>query len=152
MTETAVDALRLADPATRLAARAVDGIIVWAVAAVVVPFGIVTGSPEAVFAGTTVSLGLGLVVGLVNLWLLHRSGQTLGKRLLRVRIVAEDGTRVPFSRLFWLRMALPTLGEALPLVGPIFAALNVLTIFGPSRRCIHDHLAGTRVIDLRGAG
>ena len=36
----------------------------------------------------------------------------------------------------------------IPYIGAFLILADVLCIFREDRRCLHDHLAGTRVIDL----
>ena len=83
----------------------------------------------------------------LNAYLLATSGQTIGKRVVGVRIVSvEDGKILPLSRLIMLRVLPFSILGQVPLLGPIAGLVNVLFIFGPARRCLHDYLAGTRVI------
>jgi len=42
---------------------------------------------------------------------------------------------------------LPSLVAQIPLVGVLVALANALFIFGEENRCLHDHLAGTWVIN-----
>ena len=35
---------------------------------------------------------------------------------------------------------------AVPFVGPLVGLIGILFIFRDDRRCLHDHLAGTRVV------
>ena len=41
------------------------------------------------------------------------------------------------------------LAGRVPVVGILLRLVDILAIFRPDRRCIHDHLAKTKVIDLR---
>ena len=92
-------------------------------------------------------LGLVLFV-VVNGYLLAQYGQTLGKRMVGTRIVsAEHGTLLPFNRLFILRYALVSLISQIPIAGTIFAITDVLFVFRDDRRCLHDLIAGTVVVD-----
>ena len=99
--------------------------------------------------GTAISI-LGLVAGLAlfgyNLWLLHDHGQTVAKRLLRIRIVRTDGGRASLGRLFWMRSVLPAFLSAIPCLGTIFSLVDSLMIFGEDRRCLHDKMADTIVV------
>lgn len=74
--------------------------------------------------------------------LIATRGQSLGKMLLFIRIVNVNGEIPGFiSGVIlrnWLRAALSTI--------PLFGLIDVLFIFTESRRCIHDYLAGTRVV------
>lgn len=88
-----------------------------------------------------------LGVFIYNLVLLNREGQTLGKRWMKVRIVRSSGERAGLGRIFWLRMFVPGLIGRIPFVGVIFALADPLFIFGEERRCVHDMIADTIVVD-----
>lgn len=82
-----------------------------------------------------------------NLILLHRSGQTIGKRVLGIKIVRTDGDRASLARIFFLR-ALPIgLLGLVPLVGRFAALIDALMIFSQEKRCLHDRIADTIVIN-----
>lgn len=89
-----------------------------------------------------------LLVGsylLVNGRLLHTRGQTVGKRLLGLRIVAyPDGGRLPLWKLL-LRAFSVLAVAAIPFVG-LLAIIDTLFIFNKQRRCLHDYLAGSKVV------
>lgn len=89
-------------------------------------------------------LGLFLVL---NGYLLATRGQTIGKVAARTRIVSfEDDRLLPLWKLMVLRyMPFYVLGY-IPLIGPILGLINPLFIFKQDRRCLHDHVAGTKVI------
>jgi uncharacterized RDD family membrane protein YckC len=97
--------------------------------------------------GLAVALGVLAVVILFiyNLTLLGDHGQTVGKRWLRIRIVRSDGSDADLGRLFGLRMCVPWLIGFL--LGPLFVLPDVLFIFGDERRCLHDMMADTIVVD-----
>ena len=84
---------------------------------------------------------------LVQLFLLTRRGQSVGKLLLHLRIVrAPDNSPVGFLRAFLLRGSVPFLIEQIPLLGFAFWVVDSCFIFRHDRRCLHDLLAGTKVI------
>ncbi len=84
----------------------------------------------------------------LNGYLLATSGQTIGKRIVGTRIVSvEDGKILPFSKVIMLRVLPFTVLAQVPGVGPFAGIANVLFIYGPQRRCLHDYLAGTRVVE-----
>lgn len=87
---------------------------------------------------------LGLVV--YNLVLLHREGQTVGKRWIGIRIVRNDGSRASLGRIFLLRSFVPGLIGAIPYLGTVFGLANILWIFGEEKRCLHDYMADTIVV------
>lgn len=79
-------------------------------------------------------------------WLLFKRGQTVGKLVMKTQIAALDSAEVPTARLILLRYVPMQLAAWLPLVGPYLGIVDALFIFGPQRRCLHDYIAGTRVI------
>jgi uncharacterized RDD family membrane protein YckC len=98
-------------------------------------------------------LGLGIfaVVGLIwlgaNVYLVATNAQTVGKRLIGIKVVCTDGTRAGFARIFWLRNVVNLLPSLIPIVGNFYGLIDSLCIFHESRRCIHDRIAGTIVVD-----
>ena len=112
---------------------------------------IVAALPVAVFNGKPLGIGLSIAVfiGLIawNCVLLARNGQTIGKKASNIRIVRSDGSDAGFARLFFLRMMLFWALNAVPFIGPVFSLVNILFIFREDRRCIHDLLADTMVVD-----
>ena len=78
-----------------------------------------------------------LLVGYFSV--LHaRSGQTLGKAALRIRVCTLDGGRVPI-----LQSVLRTFSYALSAL--VFGAGFLLALL-PAHRALHDFVAGTRVV------
>jgi uncharacterized RDD family membrane protein YckC len=92
--------------------------------------------------------GLGVIAfAIYQLVQLHRTGQTFGKKMVGVRIVRTDGSRASLGRIFGLRYLVPGVIGAIPLLGPLFSLVDPLLIFGEERRCIHDYIADTIVVD-----
>lgn len=84
---------------------------------------------------------IAFVAALLNLILLPLfSGQTLGKILTGLRIVALDGS-MPTLRAVAIRQ---TLGYALTIL--TVGAGFLLSVFGRRGRALHDYVAGTMVI------
>jgi uncharacterized RDD family membrane protein YckC len=86
-----------------------------------------------------------LVVSIYQFYLLATTGQTIGKRMQQIRIVCVDGTRADWVKTIILRsfvtnFASQFTGGLLGLVDPFF-------IFREDHRCVHDHIAGTVVVD-----
>jgi uncharacterized RDD family membrane protein YckC len=144
----------LAHRGSRLAAAMLDGVIVgvpiWGIY-----YLIWSGSEGGVFGfistHTLTAPLLMNVIGmlaqlLINGWMLHTRGQTLGKRMVGIRIVRSDGSRADFGRLFGLRLCVIYAVAALPFVGSWIAFADSLFIFGKARRCLHDRIADTKVI------
>jgi uncharacterized RDD family membrane protein YckC len=136
-----LDALepRPAPPARRAAAWAVDGGLVGA-AAVLVPWAILGGRWES---GTVLLLSEAFVavVAFVYATAAHAlAGATLGKRIAHLRVIDEDG-RMPGPATSAARSAWAVLSLALAGAGFVPALVT------PSRRALHDLLAGTRVVE-----
>jgi len=84
---------------------------------------------------------------LVQLFLLARRGQSVGKLALGLRIVRlADNTTAGFLHAFLLRGTLPFMIEQIPLAGFLFWIVDSCFIFRDDRRCLHDLLAGTKVV------
>jgi uncharacterized RDD family membrane protein YckC len=88
-----------------------------------------------------------IVYLVMQLVMLHRSGQTLGKRLMGIRIVRTDGTRAGLGRILLLRSLIPNLIAAIPYAGGFFVLIDSLFVFAEDRRCLHDRFADTAVVD-----
>lgn len=74
-------------------------------------------------------------------------GQSIGKLLLGLRIVrVKDDRQAGFLHAFFLRGVIPGMIEQIPLLGGLFWLVDVGFIFGEERRCLHDYLAGTKVV------
>jgi uncharacterized RDD family membrane protein YckC len=117
------------------------------------------------------SVGIALIPPVILLWislrLLRRNGQTIGKKILRIRIESRKGGMASLSSIIFLR-GLPfsvlsivlqeisnriTTGRMEPSPAALIAILicsailliDILLIFRRDRRTLHDMLAGTIV-------
>lgn len=80
---------------------------------------------------------------------LKTRAQTLGKRLFHIQMVnVGDGLPASFRRLVLWRQLPLSLVALIPRVGVFVLLVDLLLIFAKDRRCLHDHLAGTRVVRL----
>ena len=92
-----------------------------------------------------------LVLGIIQIVLLSTRGQTISKRLVGVQIVRYHDEKTPgFVRAVLLRSFLNGLIGVVPFVGPLYLLVDGLFIFGEERRCIHDLIAGTKVVEAHG--
>lgn len=82
----------------------------------------------------------------VNGHLLRTQGQTVGKMLLKIRVVRTDGSRASLMTLAGLRYGVGYLLNVVMAVGMVYGLLDSLSIFRESRRCIHDLIADTMVV------
>ncbi len=107
--------------------------------------------PSAALAPYMGVAGMGAVVGFL-VWLVLTlkfvlaNRQTIGKKILGIKVVRSDSSQVGIGRLFWLRNFVPGLIAAVPFVGFVFVLVDALMIFGESRQCLHDRIADTIVI------
>jgi uncharacterized RDD family membrane protein YckC len=98
--------------------------------------------------GTWVLLGcVALVAYLIySIVLVYLYGQTFGKRVMDLRVVRMDGSRVTFARFVFLRWLPLAIVGLVPFIGGLVALIDPLLIFRDSRRCLHDDIADTRVV------
>ncbi len=85
----------------------------------------------------------------VQLYLLDKYGQSIGKRAQGIKVVRMDGSRVGILRLIFLRNVVPAaIGQA---TCSIFSLVDTLAIFSEQSRCLHDYIADTQVIEVSDA-
>ncbi len=92
------------------------------------------------------SLVIAVIYFLLNGYWLYKNGQTIGKKLMGIKIVDENGKTPPLSRTFGYRFLIPLFVSSLPLIGWILFIIEVSFIFGKNRKCLHDYIADTKVI------
>ena len=140
---------------SRLGAVIIDSIII---VPILIGIGIVIGFwnqfiPRAM-NGIPLSLNEKLIIFLVgqslflilNGTFLANHGQTIGKRIMKVKIVDLKGKYVGILKLHSLRYLVYSLVSQIPVAGGLLSLINFLFIFGKERRCLHDILAGTKVV------
>ncbi len=96
-----------------------------------------------------------------QIWLLVTRAQTIGKKAMGIHIMRTDGSIPHIGWLLVREFAIPILVGLLQymasvhhdLAGLFFGTagsflwlVDALFIFGPTRRCLHDYLAGTHVV------
>jgi uncharacterized RDD family membrane protein YckC len=86
-----------------------------------------------------------VLIGITTL-LVYRNAQTIGKKLVGIKVARTDGSRASLARIFWLRYLLNTLIMYVPVLGGLYALVDACMIFGEQRRCCHDYIADTIVI------
>jgi uncharacterized RDD family membrane protein YckC len=91
-----------------------------------------------------------LALAITQIVLLSMRGQTVGKRITRIAIVDQfSNDLVGYLRVAVVRQGPQTLLSLLfPTVGLAYLILDGLFIFSKRRRCLHDRLAGTVVIQV----
>jgi uncharacterized RDD family membrane protein YckC len=163
-----------AERGTRLLARVLD----WAIeVACAIPGGIILGEEffklammvaqgeepdfsqldmQRVVLGGVIFFAGWLVLLIVQVWMLTTRGQSIGKRIMNIRIVrVEDGSMPGIVHAWVLREFLISLiGFVLnfvPIIGPFmlkpaFHLVDWCLIFREDERCLHDLFAKTRVV------
>jgi uncharacterized RDD family membrane protein YckC len=146
-----VPTVEAASRLSRLLARIVDGIVWFAV----VPLLFLS------YIGVMAALVLVGAIFIGQLWLLVTQGQTIGKRFLGIYIMRSDGSIPNVGWLLLREFAIPGAvalfrwaGHNDPtFVGQVFQSMlgllclvDILFIFSPTRRCLHDLVAGTHVV------
>ena len=139
----------------------VDGFLLMAI---IMPVAFGTGYYERVQTqqvglGEQIAMSLlGMVVMLaLNGYLLFARGQSIGKMLTKIQIVdARNGQLLPFLRVYVYRYLwmLPISVVVTLIPGTIddIILINVVSlvdmamIFGAPRRCLHDYIAGSKVV------
>ncbi len=155
----------LAERGTRLLAASIDELILLAITLPMV-FGAVPAIVTLVSGGTDPELldtsdilramlgGPGTIVTVVALlawcvitaWLVAANGQSIGKRMVGIKVVRTDGSPASFARIFLLRNVVNALPNLLPYVGWLYQLVDPLLIYQDSRQCLHDRIADTIVV------
>jgi uncharacterized RDD family membrane protein YckC len=97
------------------------------------------------FVGFLVWVGL-------TLYFVIKNRQTIGKKLLGIKVVRSDGSTVGIGRLFWLRnVVLALVGGLVGLtVDPtglgVYVIDSLAIFFGDKNKCLHDRIADTIVV------
>ncbi len=153
--------LRLADLGKRFLGALVDGIVGLPFVLpglIVMIVGFSMADPQAgqgpefngimVLGIALIALGA-LVLICIQLYLLYTRSQSIGKYFLKTQIVNfQTGQRASFVSCFLLRSLVNGLIGAIPYLGSIYGLVDICFIFRSDRRCIHDLIANTVVIDI----
>lgn len=102
---------------------------------------------SGMMTGLLVLLAASFTLFVIQVWMLSTRGQTIGKRMLGIRIVRHpDNRQAGFVHAWLLRNLVPGLIQMLPWIGFAFFLVDSCLIFTEQRRCLHDHIAGTKVV------
>jgi len=100
---------------------------------------------EVLIKPAVISWGLFFVM---HGYLLKNYGQTIGKKILGISIVTLDGSKPDFWPLIIKRYLPLALVSYVPLVGRHMPIIDALFIFRRDKRCLHDLIAGTMVVNF----
>jgi uncharacterized RDD family membrane protein YckC len=140
----------LADRGVRLGAYVIDSVLalITVVPLIVgVMWGVLDSNQgELAAAMVLFSLAAGLALTIVTVVLVHRNGQTIGKKLLGIKVVRSNGSRASLGRIFWLRNVVNMLPSMIPYLGSLYFFIDSLFIVADDRKCLHDKIADTIVV------
>ena len=147
----------LADRGVRLGAYLVDSLILVIVFLVIVASGVWITLDDIIQMGTLPSMNDALQVTMlfivvfmvINGYLLVMRGQTIGKLMLGIRIVdSATGGKVSAAKVLGLRYIVFFGLQIIPVPGmrELVSLFDAVFIFRDDRRCLHDLLAGTKVV------
>lgn len=150
--------MRADDPATVLAGRGqrfiaamVDGVLSLVVMIPVMMmlgmFNYIEKGQEPPFVLTVVAASIGFAVFVaLHYMLLVRNGQTIGKKLLSIRIADLEGNKPAIGTILFKRYLPISIMGLIPVIGQVLPLIDLLFIFRKDRRCVHDLIAGTQVV------
>ena len=98
------------------------------------------------------TLGIFLIIlqFIIQGYLITTRGQSIGKIVMSLRIVNSiDGTNPGFIKAFLVRFILTQIITSIPYIGFIYIFADPLFIFRSDRRCIHDLMANTIVVESK---
>ena len=105
------------------------------------------GGSDDFTGGAAIAMGvLMTAVVIVQAVLVATTGQSIAKKLLGMRIVQLDGSPIGFVRGVLVRSWALAAITQIPVVGGIIALVDALYIFGAEQRCLHDVMAGSKVV------
>jgi uncharacterized RDD family membrane protein YckC len=141
----------LASRGSRLLAGLIDAFIG---ALLSIPFWLLTGTWSYVKSGQELPLAytlMGIIYGfigfaVVHYYFLNKNGQTIGKAILGIKIVDLENNLTGAKQLLLKRYLPMSVVSAIPIAGPFLMLVDSLFIFRKNRRCVHDLIAGTRVV------
>ena len=142
----------LASRWSRLFAALIDGVL-----AIVITFPIMLyyGFWDKTMAGEEIGIEFNIFMALLSFvmfmilhgYLLKTKGQTIGKLALGIKIVTLDNKLPLFSDLILKRYVPVWIVQSIPFIN-ILSLVDILFIFRADKRCIHDHIAGTKVVRI----
>lgn len=123
-----------------------QSLVLWLVS-VLTPYNPWTAQGTDAWSFNPLSMAIGaLIFVLLNGYLLATRGQTMGKALLKIRITRPSGEAVSHTRLALRYGAGFVAGLVLAVIW-IYSLIDCLLIFRKSRRCLHDEIADTIVVE-----
>ena len=91
---------------------------------------------------------VGVVIFAVINWAFLQNGQTLGKKIVGIKVVHRDGSPISAGRYLGVRYLPIVAVSQIPGVGQLISLVDALMIFRKDHNTLHDDIAGTKVIKL----
>ncbi|MEC4015122.1 RDD family protein [Streptomyces sp. H27-D2] len=139
----------LANRFRRLIARIIDGLLIGIPVSAIVTLAVGGIDPtEDTGRSTSLSVIVSLVYFVYEGLMLTSRGQTVGKKLMKIRVAMLDNGAIPAGQPGWYRAGTYALPQIVPCCGTIFWFINVLwcTWDKPYQQCLHDKVAKTVVV------
>jgi uncharacterized RDD family membrane protein YckC len=145
--------LELATPGERFLGALIDGLIL---TPVVIPIYFFTGLSAAAVSGAKPSYLLtafatilvAVIAIAIQYTFLKATGQTIGKKVMKTRMVTPEGNKPEMPDLF-KRYGFMYLLGLIPFAGVAISLVDSLMVFKADRRCLHDLIGNTKVVKLR---
>jgi uncharacterized RDD family membrane protein YckC len=138
----------LAEPSARLGAYLANQALATVPACLLLGLAIVAVPRHGLLIGAALALVWGVVFVALNIVLLRRHAQTLGKRWFGIRVLRADGRRPGLAQLLLLREVVPLGIGLIPWLGVLFGLVDSALVFSTPRRMLHDMIAGTIVVQV----
>lgn len=101
------------------------------------------------FIGIGILILGALAIFIAQIYLLVTRSQTIGKMLIKTKIMCiETNQPADATKTILLRAFVNGLIGGIPCVGIIYTIVDICYIFSDGHRCIHDRIAGTWVADV----
>ena len=137
----------------------IDAIILGVIVRIIITPIITELFPAVSFLGLLISAIVGVVIyGAYEYFQITRDGQTLGKKLMKIRITTvgagvqgglDSETALKRTGVLWGPQLL-TFNVLLAFIGGVFSVVNILSQLWdkPLRQCLHDKVANTVVVRM----
>jgi len=141
---------QMADRGQRLGASIIDTLIGLSIMLPIMYFmgffEYISASTEPPFSLIAFTSFFGFVVYIgIHYYFIKQNGQTIGKKILNIRIENRDGSVASFNTIIFKRYLFMTVISLIPVIGSVLSIINILAIFRKSRYCFHDDVALTQV-------
>ncbi len=137
----------LASRAHRFLACLIDGLLVGVVSSLItVPLFFSGMVPWILMSLVSAAVAFG-VFTVANYGLLQKTGQTIGKKVMNLKIATSNGEQPDVQELLVKRYAVVWALTAIPYIGGLLAIGNVLLALRDNRLAGHDEFAKTKVVN-----